>query len=867
MRNDSIAVRTKERLLSLLGIESSLNKENTNNLVEKLKRPGQFSNVEEQLLRSSINNTQSHSIDNLKHDMLAISTDVNKKIDHNKSFQSMVPEIGKAKTVLVPSILSPSDMFSNYVTCDLDTDKLDEVTKSKIIEIINVRMNDRLKIGNLLSEWIGDALFDYGAVPVMTLPKKAISLLVTSIAHQEDENAQQATSDTLGINPKKRIDENEQKDGMTSVSYEIAIDKVDLYGRTDDSVEISTEDQKVIDKAGDIDFVDIEIDTEDYEAGMMTTDYSDAEKIEEREAVLKKVNNSQSDLIKSSTELIKENFSLSIDTRKINNVKTKESNINKKVQEKMDALMQTSGSEKIYTISDVGYPSEDDEPYIQKLPTNAVIPIFVPGAPSSHIGYFVIIDQFGNPIDESYSYVSENHTLGTPYLATMNDISNRDLGASAKKYNILSTVFELTLKKTIEESIKSIGVDAASFPDDKRLYSCLFNRALHKQRVTLLYVPTTHMTYYAYDYRPDGTGKGLMEDSSFIIRMRTSFMIAEVLSALNNATDRHKISFDLGDNKGTNVEQVMGLLKDSFITKYMYNLDHNPMNVMRDIIARSVSIVPKEIGGITNLNLDTETTQGQAGNSKPEVADNLTDMIITSTKVPASIFNALNDAEFSRSVATNNLLFANFIRFLQGITCNKTENIVKGYVRNSYSVLKEIIEVLKENNCDVDTTEKLKLMLDHIVSNIFVTLPSPDISPDKARYAELEEVIKTIDAIAEKLIPDDMIVLEDDKSAETLKAIRASIVVDLVKEAVHKIGAGGIIDTTMFDDDNMDILKLEKYNHIFHNFSAAIAALQNSLKPGAPAEGGETDETTDDDDDDVPSASWESLEEKDDTTE
>jgi len=72
--------------------------------------------------------------------------------------------------------------------------------------------------------------------------------------------------------------------------------------------------------------------------------------------------NNQEELVKVSTELIKENFSLSIDTRKITNVKSKESTVNKKVQEKMDALMQTSGSEKIYTISDVGYPSEDDEP-------------------------------------------------------------------------------------------------------------------------------------------------------------------------------------------------------------------------------------------------------------------------------------------------------------------------------------------------------------------------------------------------------------------------------------------------------------------------------------------------------------------------
>jgi hypothetical protein len=813
MESKSILVRSMDRLKTLFGVGSTTSNKNTNNLIEKLKKPGTFSSTEINLLRSSAGNNVMPSVAGLKQDMLSVSTQVSQKIDHNKSFQSMVPEIGKARTILIPSILSPSDMYGETLTISLNTDKLDENTKSSISDLLSEYFNEKIKLGSKLSKWIGDALFDTGATPIMILPKKAIKILIEDI-----ENSSKINKPPVQEN----IDNDANFKKVSSVEAHVSVESFD-------SMYSSTDDDTFNIKLSDVETIQNEISNEDLEESIISSfGIDDAQDIKN---IKNKIKDKKNILINSAFEMMKDEINISIDSRKIASVEKTKQTANSKYADKLNGLLDTKGGEKIYTISDIGLPEEDDEPFIQKLPCNSVIPVFIPGSPESHVGYFIVIDELGNPIDENFQHADERHTIGTPFLTTMDDIVAKDLGSSSKRFNSLSMVFDLTLKNTLKSSINSLGINNIALPDDSKLYSCIFNRALHKQKVTLLYVPTSHMCYYAYDYRENGTGKGLMEDSSFLIRMRTSFLIAQVISALNNSTDRHKISFGLGDNKGTNVEQIMDMLKDAFITKYMYNMDHNPMNVMRDLVSRSVSIVPKEIQGITDLEVSTEQAQGQAGNNRDDLEDILTNLIISNTKVPAGALNETSENEYSRSVATTNIIFSNFLRTLQAITCDITESLVKSYSRNSYHLLSEIINLIKENEDGIDSHEKMRSIVSHVLASIKVSLPSPNISPDKARFTELDTIVETIEKLAEKLLPEELIMSEDENSKTTLIAIRAQIVSELIKNSVTQLGASGIVDVSKFNIENLDTIKVQDINQMIKNYTNALVSQQKSTTP------------------------------------
>jgi len=347
-------------------------------------------------------------------------------------------------------------------------------------------------------------------------------------------------------------------------------------------------------------------------------------------------------------------------------------------------------------------------------------------------------------------------------------------------------------------------------------------------KVKLIYVPCSMMGYYAYDYRDDGTGKGIMEDSAFLIGLRTSLLVAKVIGALDNATDKHRITFDMDESLGTNMEQVMEIIQDAYMEKHLYSFDHNPMSVMRNIVARNVSIMPKNMTGFANLEIDRDVSQGQASTVDDEMEEKITNLITTPTNIPAAVFNELGENEFSRSVATTNIIFSNFIRVLQRDTCIPTGNIVKAYVRNSHRIIKEIKGILskhiKEGNQD-----SFNNYLEYIIRGIIVSLPKPNISPDKARYEELSTIMQTIDEVVEKLLPDELIVEDEEgKTKETLVAMRADVARRMVKDAISQIGATSMLNVATTDD--MNFTDVQDINWIIRNYARGLKDLNEHLK-------------------------------------
>lgn len=791
---------SKNRLLRILNILSTgENKDITQpiTITDKIKSQGSFSPVELTILRGSDRNIGSNgkpNIEALKSDLLAISAQVTRQSDTSKAYQSMTPEIKKARNILIPSIMSPTDMYGEQITVGLECPNLDDKIKNSIAELITEYMNNKIKIGKSIAEWIGEAMFDTGAAPVLILPKKSIKILTKDVQNN-----------TTVLDDKK---ENKYIDTCTIGTEAFCGTEAGL------DLSIPFTNERVVANISDESLNDI---------------------IEKGKC---------SDVKQKIASNLSSNFNVSFDFRKVSSLNDSISKANKAVDDKLKSLISTYGNEKVYTISDDNGPNINDEPIIHKLPANSVIPIHVPGSPKSHIGYFIIVDEYGNPIDGNYRKINEQHSVGSPFLASINSMIMKGLDSPEKKYNALSSVFELTLKKTLSESLKSKGIDGIEFPESNNLYSCIFSRAMANEKITLVYVTSSNLAYFAYDFREDGTGKGIMEDSNFIIAMRTAFLIARVITALNNSTDKKKITFDMDDNQGTNVEQIMGMIKDAYINKNMYNLDHNPMTVMRDIVSRSISVVPSGMKGISDLKLETTTSQGQANKPDDGIENILTNFIVTTTNVPHAALNELGENEFSRSITTTNLLFANYIRGAQTITCSNAEILVKAFVRNSSHLLTKIIEVLKQNKIDIKDKSVLDKYLNYIIGNIFITLPSPTVSPNKARYKELEDIIETIIKVVGVLLPEDLIVGADETSKSTILALKADVTRKMVKDTLNKLGASGFVDTALID--KLDIEAILSFNEKVGNISNSFKMKKASLdKPAEepPAEDTPPEET------------------------
>lgn len=788
-KDPSAVIRTRKRLFSLFNIRTSNTREEKQSMLTKIKEPGSFSDTEINLLkkmnRRSNGNHQTNTMDAVKQDLFGVSANVSTHSKENKEFQVMVPEINKARSILIPSILSPSDMYGELLQLGLNCPQLDTTIVDSITTLLSSVFNEKLHLGSKLGDWLGVALFDEGATPVLVVPRSIVTVLAGT-----DKGEMIPSTEAIGL-PLDNV-----KVGIESITDCVVEDT--LFK----TLEITTEDIKPL--------------------------FADLEKPSISTEKVKKLSDSIADSLNNSV-------TVSLDYRKVKSLDEKIKEANKVATDKTASLVSKIGDTRVLNLGDIGLPSDNDEPLLQALPSESVIPVHVPGSPESHIGYFILLDGSGNPVSRPTEPISDDQGSCGPMISNVNSLMGKNSMSSQGKLDTLSTIFELSLRKTLNQTITGLGIDSGTLPDNSNIYSCIFHRAMNKEKVDMVYVPTSLMSYYAFDYRDDGTGKALLEDASFLIRMRTSFLVAKVIASLDNATDKHTISFSMEGQKGSNLEQIMGMIKDAYVSKNMFSMDHNPMTVMKDIVSRSIRVVPTDMEGVHDLQLNHEVSQGQKSVPDEDVPEMLTDLIVTSTGVPAAALNALGEDEYSRSVATTNILYSNTIRTYQNTTCDITETIVKAYSKNSHSIISGITDILTNSELKI-SSEHVNEYLAYIINNITVNLPKPNIAPDKSRYEELDNVVSALESTMEKLIPDDIIVSEQDGSKDMVAAIRADLLRKQVRVAMENLGATGLMDVNALTD--IDFRSILGINRECDNYSTAIKTMNSVTNPEAEGDSG-----------------------------
>lgn len=206
------------------------------------------------------------------------------------------------------------------------------------------------------------------------------------------------------------------------------------------------------------------------------------------------------------------------------------------------------------------------------------------------------------------------------------------------------------------------------------------------------------MVYMAYDYHIDGTGKSRIEDLSTLLSLRTVLLISGIMAATENAIDNKVIEVDV-DEKNANVTQYLAMVRDAFIEKKMLRFDNEPLTVQRDLLQRSLTLLPKNMKGLReNLNITTDRKSANAISPDTAFLEQLTNWIITGLEVPHAALNQTGEQEYSRSVATTNLMYNNKIKGEQKTTTKFGNKLIRTYLKYSSPLQKRIEEILKTSS-------------------------------------------------------------------------------------------------------------------------------------------------------------------------
>ena len=491
-------------------------------------------------------------------------------------------------------------------------------------------------------------------------------------------------------------------------------------------------------------------------------------------------------------------------------------------------------------------------PTLIELPTEAVIPIIVPGAPSEHLGYFILLDNHGMPLTIENSGMGDNSTScsnGSPNGAFEAMFGSNCCHASYfNKENSQNNMGNLIFTKILDAYIKRrmsgiFGRGDLELSRFNSLATVLFYRTLEAKQSTLVFVPPQLLHYFCFEYdRMDGTGKSKTAEIQFLLSLRTTLMMANVVGMVNDAIEHKKVEFGV-DEKNANIEGIMDLIANIFIEKNKLNGSIDPSEIMRDMYSNALTIVPKNIPGLSELTVDVQNGGGQSSRVDDQLLEQITNLLVSHLDVPPAALNQMSEPEFAKSLVTQNLFFAKKIRRYQNIWCSLMTEFIRVYSSFDTTFQKAILRKLSVKS--KSAKEKLPTktaelaskqpnqysseakLLRSIIDNVVVDLATPNIVVDKTQFEEISGFMRDLDELANNFFPNELVPGEDNLAQSAIAVTRAKWKKDQMVRFLSEVGTFNMVEVPDFDD--MDPTEITDYIQQLQNVGSAIQRQREAI--------------------------------------
>lgn len=817
---------------------------------------------------------------------------IDKRVDQEK-LSMLAPEIDQAASILIPSILSPNDFRKNIFDVVVGGGNETDAVKSEVIKLIKRHFDEELDLSTKLSSWIHEAMFKMGSKAVMLLP-------TSTIGHLRDRIG---STESLASVTKTLID-----------TLEASVEHINL---TSIRKSVYTDDD-IIDKAVATGIFD------DYVSGE-----HDATKRTNNERKVRTY--VKGGLTKALAKLdIKKYISFSDDPRMI--FKSKLSNTIALEKIDSDILAKLGSPTKpLFRDPKTGIANNDGgnlnqydrTPYIDlsdfiheddvcaypamiELPSESIIPIIIEGSPSTHIGYFVLMNVNGSPISaesdnfgdlaSTASGSQRINNLYNSFYGTGEFSIHRRMAADAKA-EILNSIYDSFIRNMMHSKLDKMGLDKHHVDITSNISKVMFTRLIKGSETRIVFVPKKLMIYMAFQFNPDGTGKSKIDNVKFPLSLKMTLIITRLISLIESSINRRSLNITLDEGIGNPLELLRSVKKD-IISNKMYGLSYDPSTIIKSVLDKELTIIPNKIPGVEEFTLSDTPNNVEYPKPDDAILEEINKMYMMSLGVPPSAMNRLGEAEFSRSVAANNIFFSNQLKTEQKVVCVFMTELICTYINFSEKLHESIIEILrteptisgsveakaddkltdgkvdseteveddKNSVLDVETDDKLNddasvkktkdkadkekektISLEtrfiNLINNIKFTLPSPNLSQDMASFDDLKDYIEIIDTVLLNIFPDDMVV--DSELGGTVKVLRSMVKRNVLQAHIK---ANSLLSDLNFDAlSNLDVSSAVDSSQKIMNLKAALMGLTAAMtaKPDEAIEPG-----------DVPPSRW-----------
>lgn len=676
-----------------------------------------------------------------------ISNKLSENIHDAETIMQLLPDMELWSQILISSILSPKDMMTTEVNYTPPADLLPSEVSNSLIQLLKNHFEQVYKIKPLLPDILKDVLFHTGSYPVAVIPENSLDEVINGTPKITMESLRAYIGEDGEIKPIGLLG------GVTADSGP----SKKITGISFESINYNTATKKpTLDKT--------KMALEGFpDSGIYVTDNPDLLRVPQINERIRQ----QLVLTTLGTKAMESLVRLN--DREVAGLvyKNKQANYKSLVSLKTDNQL---------------YRRTVGEPLIIRIASEAVIPVHIPGAPEKQIGFFVLIDQDGNPIskdnaDDQYRALG-NRMSGTSsqnFPSAMIDKVNNMMGEgntfnpnnrihidySVKAY---SELIEADLMARLRNGVYGNGVAIAS---NQEVYRIMLARTLQKQNTQLLFLPVELMTYFGLKFDANGIGRSLIDDMKILLSLRIMLMFSNVMASIKNSIGRTEVKLKL-DEHDPDPKKTIEIAQHEIIRSRMSSFPigmSSPVDMVDWLQKAAFEFTFEGHPGLPDVSIDFGEKNTNFTKPDTDLEEQLRKNSIMAAGLNPETVDAGFGAEFATSVVANNILLSKrVIQIQEKIVPQLTDHLRKIVIAsqplsdNIKLILKENLAKIKERLTDEFAKNQDEIIIDRVyhdfVYGFEVSLPAPNSVTLENQKEALDKYIESMDAIIEAYISD-----------------------------------------------------------------------------------------------------------------
>lgn len=695
-------------------------------------------------------------------------------INDAESVLQVLPDLALAGDILISSIEGPKDMgvaHLNYIA------PIGIVPQSITNELMNTVKDycDNYKIATKIGAMLRAILIEKGSYPIVVVPENVVDEVINNAAIRN----QAVTMESLDsvINTK------------TGKVYSTGILGCGLYEqRLEVERKVNTFTLEGIQPNRDIssEIMIYDEDAKRYiETGVNVTDNIAALSLPSAVALRNKIAIERLTRFSSGYgdgEIVEE--ALSVSDRELENI------IYSKMSYQSKPVIALKTDEQAYRQS-VG------EPLVMHIPSEAVLPVFTPGDPSNHVGYYVLLDSNYHPVSRETSVdqyadmrrLTMNNQQGTGFASSiinrvdrmMNGDKRQQQMSQQRRVDEYVRVYGELVENDLLARLKN-GIYGQQFKigDATEFYRVMFFRSLANQNTQLLFIPRELMTYMAFFFDDNGMGKSLLDKMKVINSLRMSLTFADVRAAVSNSLNRKHYDIQLDPNS-PDPNRDMAIAWSEILRSHGAGVGSMPIGTVSPTEIEnwmSRAAITTTFHGhpsIPDMKIDRQETRVDIPKSDADLREHMDKRGPMIMGVPGENVDSANGADYAETVSKNNVLFNKRVAIYQShFEPQLTQHNVQ-LLSNSPKVIGEMTEVLMEHFTDVigfispENKKSAETMSDvskvricrsiakKFISQIKCELPKANILPLKAKLEAFKEYMEAVEEAIKVVLSDDIL--------------------------------------------------------------------------------------------------------------